>query len=326
MKRFSKRLLAALVGATLALTACGSGGSETGAASEGGGTPIRVAFTPGSGTLPVHMAAQTGTFEDNGLIPEFTEGLDLATYIGALDRQFDIVMTSPTIFLSAAERLPLVAIAGGQITVEDAPNSVLITNDDSIQSVADLAGKRVAVPTLTGTGSIALQYLIQEAGVDLNDVDLVQVTYAEHAAQLSAGNVDAVVSAIPFFTPLLNEGHRIVVDTMFAAPEAATGATNSTTVFFVTTQEYASENPEVVQAFRNTIGEGMELVEEDEAAAREATETWLGLPAALAAEAPIPAFDADLTPEQLAPWIVIARELGIVTQDLDADELVWSDR
>lgn len=325
MKRLATRFVPAgtviLLG-SLALAACGS--DDTSASAEAGGLEtVRVAFTPGSGTLPVHLAEAEGVFEDNGLKPEYTEGLDLATYIGALDKQFDIVMTTPSIFLSAVEQLPLVAVAGGQINTADAPNSVLMTKDDSIQEIGDLKGKRVGVPTLTGASAVGLQYLAKEAGLGADDVELVVVPFPQHLDQLESGNIDAAVSAIPFFTPLEASGYRIVADTMFDATEAA-GAESSATVFFVASEKFAEENSETVEAFRDSLAEGIDIVGSDDAAVKAAQEEWLGLPPELSDVAPIPAFSAELEPEQLDPWIVILNELGVTKSDLKAEDLIWS--
>lgn len=321
MKRWVNKfapLGALLLIGSMAVSACGS---DEPSASEGG--TLRVAFTPGFGTLPVHLAVTEGIFEKNGLDVEVTEGLDLATYAGALDKQFDIVMTTAPIYLSAAEKLPLIAVAGAQVNVEDPPNNVLVTKDPSIKSVADLAGKRVGVPTLTGAASVGLQYLIKQADVDLDDVKLVQVEFGQHFDQLEAGSIDAVVSAVPFFTPLLANDYRIVVDTGYAAPMDATGAETNVNAFFIASEKFAEENGDVLEDFKKSISEGIESVSSDEPAARAELQKWLGMDAAIIEAAPIPGYDVELTAEMFEPWVVILKDMGIIEGDVDAEDLVW---
>ena len=116
-------------------------------------TPLRVAFTPGHSTLAVHAALVNGYFKQNGLDVTLTEGQDLPTFIAALDKQYDISMTTAPIFLNAvAQGVPVKAVAGMQLTVSDPPTNPLLTKNPAINSVKDLAGKTVGGPTLTGEG------------------------------------------------------------------------------------------------------------------------------------------------------------------------------
>jgi NitT/TauT family transport system substrate-binding protein len=289
-------------------------------------TTVRVAFTPGFGTLPVRIASELGYFEANGLDVEFTEGLDLAAWTGALDRQFDIVMNLPSGTLQAAsQEVPLTVISGMQITDPEHPNNVLVTNDPEIESPADLGGRTVGVPTLTGSSAEAVLYVAMEAGVDIDDINLVQTPFDTMGDQLEAGRIDAAVSAIPFYTAQEAAGLIVLDDVIIEAVETATDGASSraSTALFISSPSYAQDNPEVIEAWRQSLQQGVDLVESNEAEAREILQAWLNLPPQIAQDAPLPGLDVEITVDDIEPFAVIGEALGSLETGPDVSELVY---
>lgn len=316
--------LTALLLAVVALSGCGGGSGSDGGGKSGGNDTLRVGFTPGFSTLPVHVAKTQGIFKKNGLNVELTEGVDLATYVAALDNQYDISMVTAGVFLPAAQKLGVVAVGGMQINVADPRNSVLMTDDDSIRKPLDLVGKTVGTPSLTGTSSQAVKYLIQEAGGDPDRVRLVQVGFGEQADQLKSGNVDAVISALPFWTGLEDAGYRVAFDAAYEAAKVATGATESLSAFWGATRSYADANAEKVEAFQTSIAEAIQWISDNEPEARGMLVDWLGVDEKTSKTAPLPAMSAEVTAEQLEPSIVVMESLGSIPKGLKADEVIWS--
>ena len=73
-----------------------------------------------------------------------------------------------------------------------------LTNDASIETLAQLKGKTIAVPSLTGIITDALVYLLKRNGVERGEVKLVQTPFPTMGDQLQAGHVDAAIATIPF--------------------------------------------------------------------------------------------------------------------------------
>jgi NitT/TauT family transport system substrate-binding protein len=275
--------------------------------------PLRVAFTPGHSTLPVHAALVNGYFKQNGLDVTFTEGLDLPTYIAALDKQWDISMTVAPIFLNAvAQGVPVKAVAGIQLTVSDPPSNPLLTKDPSINSVKDLPGKTVGVPALTGASVFGLQYLMQKNGVDPNSVKLVMVAFPEQGDQLNAGRIDAALSAPPFYVPLLNSGFRNVVDATAEATKEVTGNPNAVSVnaFFVASDSFVSQHPDQYKAFRKSLQQGIDWMKSNDADARQMLQQWLQLTPEVAQTSPQPVDSSEVTADQIQPWVTIMQSVG----------------
>ena len=156
-------------------------------------------FPPGA-TLPVHAAITKRLFERNGLRIELTEGQDLPVFMAALAKgQYDIAQGVPTLVLIGAEKgLDLQIVSSIQRSSRERPNAVWITKDPSIDSVAQLEGKTIGVPSLTGILTDSMVYLLQRSGVERNEVKFVATPFPTMGDQLEAGRVDAVVATIPF--------------------------------------------------------------------------------------------------------------------------------
>jgi ABC-type glutathione transport system ATPase component len=92
-------------------------------------TTVRVAMSPGGATLPVHAAIERGIFEQNGLRVELTGGTDLPVFMAALaKRQYDIVMSVPTLIMIIAEKsLDVQVVSSVQRSSAQRPNAVWIT-------------------------------------------------------------------------------------------------------------------------------------------------------------------------------------------------------
>ena len=129
-------------------------------------THLHVALFPAGNTLPVHAAATRGIFERNGLQVDLTEGQDLPLFMAAQSKgQYDIALTTPTLVLLGAQKgLDLQIVSSTAQQSRQRPNAVWITKDASISSLAELKGKTIAVPSLTGIIVDSAVYLLQRDG------------------------------------------------------------------------------------------------------------------------------------------------------------------
>ena len=210
MRRWNLVRLLANVLACLALVVAGCG-TDTASQTDQQLTPLRVAMFPGGSTLPAHAALAKGIFERNGLRVELTEGTDLPVFMAALAKgQYDIVMSVPTLVMIGVEKgVDLQIISSLQRSSAQRPNAVWITKDPAIASLAQLKGKTIAVPSLTGIIIDATVYLLSRNGVARNDVKFFQTPFPTMGDHLAAGRVDAAVASIPFNDAIAARGFRI---------------------------------------------------------------------------------------------------------------------
>jgi NitT/TauT family transport system substrate-binding protein len=321
---WGRRLLSVLACLALIVAGC----NDRVAAPTGPGlTPVRVALFPSGATLPAYAAITTGIFERNGLQIELAEGMDLPVFMAALaNGQYDIVMSVPTLALIGAEKhLDLQIVAGLQRQSQDRPNAVWITKDPSIESLAQLKGKTIAVPSLTGIIADALVYLLKRSGVERGDVKLVQTPFPTMGDQLQGGHVDAAVATIPFYTSIAARGFRLHDDVIVEAVQDASGGTVDTAITSVwsASRTFAQENPETIAAWRKSLTEATDFLDDNQSEARALMESWLKIPAKVIADAPLPDWAVEMTPQSLAPYVAISKAVGSIRTDPDVNSLVW---
>lgn len=331
-KRMRRRIrrLPAIAGALLlgVLTVAGCGENTPTAEKL---TEIRLAYVPTAGALPVHAADVKGIFKRNGLRVTRTEGQDIAVFTaGVAHGQYDIATSLTTLVLVGAERgLDIQVISGVQRASAERPNSVWITKDDSIRSLGQLKGKRIGVPASTGVISDCLLYLLQKHGVDRDEIKLIPMPFPAMGDQLKAGRVDAVVANNPFSAAIAARGFTLHEDVVVEAAKEASGGDVTTGIAGVdiTTRTFARENPDVIRAWRKSLTEAIRYLIAHEAEARQMLQTWLKMPPPVAQSMELPNWrvDAVVTPEELRPYVTIAKAVGTIKTEPDVDALVWQD-
>jgi ABC-type nitrate/sulfonate/bicarbonate transport system substrate-binding protein len=319
------RLLANVL-ACLALVIAGCG-EDASAPVEHDLTPLRVAIFPAGSTLPVHAALEKGMFERNGLRVQLTEGTDLPIFMAALAKgQYDIAMSGPTLILIGAEKgLDVQIISSLQRSSRERPNAVWITRDSAIESLAQLKGKTIAVPSLTGMIIDATVYLLSRNGVARNDVKFIQTPFPTMGDQLAAGRVDAAIAGIPFNDVIAARGFRLHDDIVDEAVRDASGGTAKTamTSIWAASGTFGREHPDTVRAWRKSLSDAIDFLDSNESEARRMMQDWLKIPARVVEHAPLPDWDVAITPQELAPYITIAKAVGSIKSDPDVNALVW---
>ncbi|HEX2287097.1 MAG TPA: ABC transporter substrate-binding protein [Mycobacterium sp.] len=310
--------------AALVLAGCGEDSSPP---SSPATMNIRVAMFPSGSTLPVYAGIDKGLFERNGLRIELTEGSDLPVFMAALAKgQYDVVMSGPTLVMIGAEKgLDLQIISSLQRSSRERPNAVWITRDSSIDSIAQLKGKTIAVPSLTGLIVDAAVYLLGRSGVERSDVKFIATPFPTMGDQLAAGNVDVAIATIPFFDAIAARGFRTHDDVVVEAVRDASGGAVETamTSVWAASRTFGRDHPEMVAAWRKSLNEAIEFLDNNQSEARAMMQNWLKIPAAVLDQAPLPDWDVEITPEELVPYAVIAKAVGSTHDDPDVNALVW---
>ena len=226
MMKLKKLLSAALAAAlVLSLAACGkkdqpapSGsqpGSQSGTASQEvdfSGVKIRVAAMNGpTGMGMARLADQVR----NDMLPYECDvtfsGSPDDVRAGLLSGELDIAAVP--VNMAAA----LYNKTGGEILTL-AANTLgvlyIVEKGDTVQSMADLAGKKILAAGQGSTPEYVINYLLEKNGL----TDSVEVEYvSEHAeavTQMAAGNADLILVPEPFVTTALSkvEGARVALD------------------------------------------------------------------------------------------------------------------
>ena len=145
---------------------------------------------------PLFVAQERGYFADQGLEVELVAPADPndPPKLVAAGKADLAVSYQPQLHLQVAEGLPLVRIG----TLVSTPlNSLVVLEDSPIETIADLAGKKVGF-SVGGFEDALLGAMLEQHGLSLDDIELINVNFSL-SPSLMAGQVDAVIGAFRNF-------------------------------------------------------------------------------------------------------------------------------
>ncbi|NJO53111.1 MAG: sulfonate ABC transporter substrate-binding protein, partial [Leptolyngbyaceae cyanobacterium RM2_2_4] len=242
--RIFSLLFALGLGLSLSLSACSSTEAPSGSASPGTSPTASQTVNIGYqkfGTLNILKAR--GGLEERlqplGFTIQWTEfpaGPQLLEALNVGSIVFGHTGEAPPIFAQAAGA-PLVYI--GNEPASPASEAILIPQDSQIQSVAGLRGKRVVLNKGSNVHYLLVK-AIEEAGLQLSDIEVVFLPPADARAAFEQGSVDAWVIWDPFFAAaedaigakVLRDGEGLVANREF----------------YLASRDFASQNPEAIAA------------------------------------------------------------------------------
>ncbi len=167
--------------------------------------------------------------------PQLLEGLN----VGSVD--FGVTGETPPVFAQAAGAdLVYVAHEPPAPTGE----AILVPKDSSIQSVAELKGKKVALNKGSNVHYLLVRAL-EDAGLKYSDIQPVYLPPADARAAFERGSVDAWVSWDPFQSAA---EHQLQARTL----RDGTGLVDNHQ-FYLATKPYAEKNPQVIGALVEEI-------------------------------------------------------------------------
>lgn len=209
------------------------------------------------GYCPVYIARANGYYKDHNL------DLELLTFSGN-DAQNAF----------AANRLDMTSTAGSSMLTM-AANDVAFKNfmiadfssgadgilaRDSIKTVADVKGQRVAVEQAAVSHFFLLQ-ILDKAGLEESDITMINLAPDVAAASFLSGEVDVAVTYAPYLGQIdaqVDNG-RVIID----SSEDPTAIVD----FYQVRDEVLEEKPEAVISFVNGTLDGLEFLQENKAEA-----------------------------------------------------------
>ena len=146
----------------------------------------------------------------------------------------------------------------------------IVTADDSISGVADLAGKTIYTTGKGQTPEYALNYLLEANGISLDDVT---VEFKSEAAEVVSTLVqdESAIGILPqpFATAACKQNENLKEVCDLTAEWDKTGKGTMVTGVTVAKKDYIEAHPEIIEEFLDEHEDSIEFTAEDTAAAAE---------------------------------------------------------
>jgi NitT/TauT family transport system substrate-binding protein len=311
--------LVALLLVVASFAACGD---DDGGGGEGGG-PARVSVQDTAGVPSAFLAygIQQGFFEERGLDVELTPSQGGATVVPAVvSGDTDIAGSNlVSVLLAQGKDVPVKIIAPGTFVRERRSqdfSAILVAEDSDIRSPKDLEGKTLAVNTLKNVAELAGKASLAGQGVDVSKIELTEVDFPDMNAAITEGRVDAAFQIEPFVSLGVAEGLRIV-----DRPYVGTKPGLQIGCYF-TSEQYLSENEDVVERFREGVADTAAAVANDPAAFRAFLPEASEIPPPAAKNAILPAWKAESDQASLDLTAELMARYGVVEEKPDTSEAV----
>lgn len=243
-----KGLLAGLLAlVAAAAAACGGGDSER--------TKVTLALDwfPNSNHAGIFEAVEQGYFEDENLDVDIYTPSDPASIlqtVGAGRDDFGISY-QPDLLQARSEGIPVVSVVG---IVQHPLNSIMTLESSGLTRPRHLEGKKIGYPGIPSNEGM-LETMLEEDGLSLDDVDLVDVGFDLVPALLS-GTVDAIVGAYWTHESILMEleGYPVNVLRM-----EQWGVPDFYELVLVTNEKTLKDREGVVKRFVRALSKGHEI-------------------------------------------------------------------
>jgi NitT/TauT family transport system substrate-binding protein len=307
-----------LVLATCLLGACG--GDDDGGES-GGQARVRVQDTAGVPSAFLEYGVEQGFFKERELDVEVTPSQGGATVVPAVvSGDSDIAGSNlVSVLLAQGKDIPVKIVAPGTFVRGERSqdfSAILVAGDSDIRSPQDLEGKTLAVNTLKNVAEVAAKASFAKQGVDVSKIELAEVDFPDMNGALAEGRVDAAFQIEPFVSLGVSEGHRII-----DRPYVGTKPGLQIGCYF-TSEQYLSENEDVVERFREGVADTAAAIAEDPAAFREFLPEASEIPPPAAQKAILPAWKADNDQASLELTAELMERYGVVDEKPDTSDAV----
>ncbi|WP_406067639.1 ABC transporter substrate-binding protein [Micromonospora sp. NBC_01638] len=250
-------LVASVLAASMALTACGSSGDSSSAGAAGPKPfSLQLNFTAGGFNAGFEYAAVHGLYKEEGLDVEIIPGAGssvTAQMVASGKAQIGFA-EAPTTSALVAKGAPMKTI---MTLYQSSPNQVTTLTSSGINAVQDLKGRSVGVPT-GGSQTAMLPILLEKNGLKPSDINQVGLPKESLVQALLQKRVDAILGSTDSYGVQLEQQGAQTKNWTFAEYGVPTV---STSVF--ANAEYLKSNADDVKAFIRASLKGWAAVAAD---------------------------------------------------------------
>jgi NitT/TauT family transport system substrate-binding protein len=287
-----------------------------------GATEVTFGYTPVSVFAPVFVAYEKGYFAEYGIdvtLEPLPGGSDMVLLTATGDMDFGVGGVGPAYWNAASQDLGVEIIAPGHAEGSPVASPLMISKkaceEGTITSVADLAGKKVAVNS-PGATEIWLDIALETGGLSIEDVDLQYMSFPDAVVALESGALDASIIGEPLATKAEQDGFAVRL-----LPDFPIQHLQPTVLFG--NQQWMADNPDAAAGVvAGYLRAARDLTENfNDPLNLAIIEKYTGVPAQLIAESvkPVYSVDGSINFDSMAELQTFFRERELLDYDEDID-------
>jgi NitT/TauT family transport system substrate-binding protein len=284
---------------------------------------ILFGFTAVTDFASVFVAAEEGMFTKRKLEVE-PRFIPLNSTIPAALQSDSLQIGGPTpsVYLQAVDGgLDHVVVGGGGMTSKTMTGLGLVARSGSgIKGAADCLGRKIGVPGLGAFLHVSFRAWLKQSGVDYRQVNFVEAAFPQHGDLLRGGTVDAVVTADPFMSRIVDSGSGYV-----ASYYSTFLPDGQPTILYTARREWATANATAVRAFQAAIVEAAAFMTKpaNNDKLRAALGKYIKLPPEVLAKAQISPPSPVIVEKQLTYWVGLMNDQGMLKSTPDVARLLF---
>ena len=285
-------------------------------------TKIVFGFTAVTDFASVFVAKEEGFFSKRNLDvePKFVP-INSTIPAAVQSDSLQIGGPTPSVYLQSVDGgLDHVVVAGGGMTSKTLTGFGLVARAGSgIRSAADCVGKKIGVPGLGAFLHVTFRGWLKQSGVDYSKVTFIEAAFPQHGDLLRGGSLDAVVTADPFMSRITDSGAGYV-----ASYYSTFLPDGQPTILYSARRDWVAKNAAAAKAFRESIVEAAAFMAKptNDAKVRAHIGKYIKLPPEVLAKAQISPPSPLITEKQLAYWVDLMKDQGMLKGSLALPTLI----
>ena len=216
-------------------------------------TSVAIGMSGWTGFAPLTLAKEAGLFEKNGLDVEIKKIPQKDRHLAIASGDIQCAATTvETFMIWNAAGVPIKQLF--QLDMSYGADGMAVRND--IASIADLKGKTVAASAPGTSPYFVLAWMLNENGLTLDDVTVVNLEPSAAAQAFVAGQNDAAMTYEPYLSTVRDnpDAGKIIATTLDYPIVMDT---------FGCTPEFIEANPDAVKALAKSYYDALAMIESD---------------------------------------------------------------
>src|SRR5262245_49160318 len=277
---------------------------------------IRLGVLPFSESLAAIIADKQGFFKDEGLEVEITKFDSGAIAVPVLQSgRMDIVLSNTIATFQAIEQgLDAVVLAPGAIVRDSPPDTTtaLIVLKDSIKSLKDLEGKRIAVNVINSSAWLHMVAALEKHGVDRSKVRFAEVPFPQMNDPLLNRQLDAVGQVEPFRSALMATGNAEIVSWTYEETAPNTAITQ-----YIAIKPWAEKNKATAAKVVRALIKGAKFASSNEGVTRDINQQFTNLNPALKDKVLLPRLGTEIRLKEMNYTMAMMQKYGLLQKPVD---------